>query len=258
MTLRRAGSLGALVLASVLVWSPAGAQQGRCASCHFDDFSKAEGLQRPTEGTHLDEWELSAHSLAGVGCNACHGGDPDATDLADAHRTVLSTANPASSVYLPNIPETCGSCHTGQLEAFKTSRHAGLIATGDYRAPTCITCHGSAGARLPSTRGISNRCAACHVEGGAAPVSEHHELVRVMRERIQENRYSLSLVREAIENTRNEDRRVELVRLLEDAMVPLGTAVEAWHAFDFDRATEPLAQAEAQIGELMEQLAARP
>ena len=79
-----------------------------------------------------------------------------------------------------------------------------------------------------------------------------------MRERIQENRYSLSLVREAIENTRNEDRRVELVRLLEDAMVPLGAAVEAWHAFDFDRATEPLAQAEAQIRELMEQLAARP
>ena len=78
-----------------------------------------------------------------------------------------------------------------------------------------------------------------------------------MRERIQENRYSLSLVREAIENTRNEDRRAQLVRLFEDAMVPLGAAVAAWHAFDFDRATEPLGNAEAQIRELMEQLEAR-
>ena len=232
-------------------------QENRCVACHFETAATAEGPQQRAEQAHLDEWDTSAHAVSGVSCDSCHRGDSDTTDLVDAHQDVLSRDNPASPVHRQNIPATCGSCHLGQLNAFETSRHAQLLARGDQRAPTCATCHGAVAARLPSTRGISSKCAACHGPEGVAPLSEHQELVRLMRERIQEHRYSLALVRMVIENTRNPNRRADLVGKHDEAAAPLIEAVAAWHAFAFDRAAAPLALAGEQISALVDELTPR-
>ena len=117
-----------------------------------------------------------------------------------------------------------------------------------------MTCHGAVAARLPSTRGINGKCATCHGPEGVAPMSEHHELVRLMRERIQEHRYSLALVRTVIEYTEDSDRRADLVGKYDEATAPLTEAVAAWHAFAFDRAAEPLARAGARISALVQEL----
>lgn len=230
------------------------AQENRCVACHFETAAVAEGPQQRTAQAHLDEWDTSMHAASDVSCDSCHRGDPEATDLIDAHQDVLSPTNPASPVNVNNIPETCGSCHLGQLAAFRTSRHAQLLASGDQRVPQCATCHGSVAARLPSTRGITSKCVTCHGPAGVAPLSEHQELVRLMRERILEHRYSLALVRTVIENTRNPDRRAELVDKHDEAAAPLTAAVEAWHAFAFDRAAAPLALAGTRIGALVQEL----
>jgi hypothetical protein len=85
-------------------------------------------------------------------------------------------------------------------------------------------------------------------------MSEHQELVRLMRERIQEHRYSLALVRTVIEYTEDSDRRADLVSKYDEAAAPLAEAVAAWHAFAFDRAAEPLARAGVRIGALVQEL----
>ena len=226
------------------------AQENRCASCHFDRLTSRDRAEQ----AHLDDWDTSAHAGAGVGCEACHRGDPEALTLAAAHRDVLSPDNPASPVHARNIPETCGGCHVGQLDGFVASRHDQLLSGGDTRAPSCTTCHGAVAARLPSTRGISNRCALCHGPGGLVPISDHHELVRTMRDSIQEHRYSLALVRAVIEGTSDPTRRADLTERYDAARSPLADAVAAWHEFDFERAGPPLERADERIRALLDQL----
>jgi hypothetical protein len=55
-------------------------------------------------GTHLAEWDLSAHGRRNVGCEACHGGDPTSFEPFVAHRGVLARSNPASPVHRRNEP----------------------------------------------------------------------------------------------------------------------------------------------------------
>ena len=244
--------LGRLIvlLAAAAAPAVAAAQENQCISCHFARDSTITRVEQ----AHLDDWDTSAHAAAQVGCEACHRGAPRARSLTDAHRDVLSPDNPASPVYVRNIPETCGACHLGQLDAFVTSRHDQLLASGDLRAPTCVTCHGAVGARLPPTRGISSRCATCHGPDGPAPRSDHHEQVRVMRDQIQEHRYSLALVRTVIEHTRDPERQLDLRRKHDEALAPLADAVAAWHAFAFGRAAIPLERAATRIRALVDEL----
>lgn len=247
---RIAFSLLMVVGVSASAW----AQENGCVTCHFQNAAAAEERQQATDRGHLDDWERSTHARANVGCDSCHRGDPNVMTLTGAHEGVLSSANPASPVYASNIPSTCGGCHEGQLDAFQTSRHYQLLSSGDRRAPSCMTCHEALAVRLPSTRGINSKCALCHGPDGVAPISEHQELVRLMRERIQDHRYSLALVRTVIDHTANQERRADLERRHDEAVVPLTEAVEAWHAFAFDRAAAPLARAGASIEELVQDL----
>jgi hypothetical protein len=245
----------------ILVGFPAlaQAQENRCVACHFRIAVEEPGLSasRIDLSAHLDEWETSAHAAAQVGCDACHRGEPEATTLAAAHQGVLSSGNPASPVHLANIAATCGGCHAGQLTAFQTSRHYQLLEAGQRFAPTCMTCHGAVAARLPSTRVITGQCATCHGPEGVAPISEHQELVRLMRERIQEHRYSLALVRMVIDRTDDADRRAMLTERYDEVEGPLTAAVAAWHAFAFDRAAAPLATAGALLDDMVRDLTPR-
>ena len=75
------------------------AQENRCATCHFQIAATADGPRQRAEQAHLDEWDTSTHAGSDVSCDACHRGDPNTTELADAHHDVLSSANPASPVY---------------------------------------------------------------------------------------------------------------------------------------------------------------
>ncbi len=255
MMARRWLWLGCGVLVLVGLSRAVEAQENGCVTCHLEAAVSTERVA--SERTHLDDWERSMHARVNVSCDACHGGDPDASNLASAHQEILSSANPASPVHPSNIPSTCGSCHTGQLDAFRTSRHFELLTSADRNAPSCTACHGSVASRLPSTRGINSTCATCHGPDGVAPISEHQELVRLMRERIEEHRYSLALVRTVIEYTSDQDRRADLERRHDEAEAPLADAVEAWHAFAFERAATPLANAGERIRALIDDLTPR-
>jgi hydroxylamine dehydrogenase len=79
--------------------SPSTAPGEQCVECH----SK-------TTPNVVNDWKLSKHSAAGIGCEASHGSEH-------------STAQDASKAKIPT-PETCGQCHADRVEQFKKGKHA--------------------------------------------------------------------------------------------------------------------------------------
>jgi len=147
-----------LVAVMLLVAAPSvAAAANTCIECH-------EGLAGPggIADRHKGFFE-SAHYTNGILCDACHSGDPDATEKAAAHAGVLPAADPQSTVYFKNVPRTCGRCHTGQLSAFTQSRHyRALSATG--QGPNCVTCHGSMALHILKWNEVRLVCSSCHNE----------------------------------------------------------------------------------------------
>ena len=111
-TVRRLSSIMTVLATLGLAGAPAAFAQldrSRCADCHF-----ANPYTEPAQ-QHLHRWSLSPHQRADVGCDSCHGGNPDTFESLQAHRGVLSSFNPSSPVHRTQLPVTCGSCHMGPL-----------------------------------------------------------------------------------------------------------------------------------------------
>jgi hypothetical protein len=100
-------------------------------------------------------WQTSIHAEHGIGCNACHGGDP--MDSAQA----MSPARGFRGVPIPTaIPSLCGGCHMGVSRHYMNSAHGRTLGKG---GPTCVTCHGSHDIKSASLDIISRKnCSTCH------------------------------------------------------------------------------------------------
>ena len=96
-----------------------------CALCHQKLDDQAVAL-----------YSKSTHANFGLNCEACHGGDPNATDKATAH-AVKFTGKPNASETLA----MCGSCHAAQLATFKTSLH--FPEPSAMPRVACVECHGA-------------------------------------------------------------------------------------------------------------------
>ncbi len=163
MWMRLAGLLILLVAAIPSMPAAAAAAENRCTECH-ESLAGPGGIAERHKG-----FFESAHFRAGILCDACHSGNPDATDKAAAHVGVLPAADPKSTVYYKNVPRTCGRCHTGQLNAFLQSRHyRALTSTG--QGPNCVTCHGSMALHILKANQVRDFCSNCHNQRmGIAP-----------------------------------------------------------------------------------------
>ncbi len=122
------------------------------------------------------QFEKGVHQSEGVTCTACHGGDPNATTVAAAHRAPFRGAPKRR-----DIPPLCASCHSDvtrmraynlpsdQYALYQTSRHGMLLAKGDDHVAVCTDCHGVHEIRPPSdpkssvfSRNIPFTCGKCH------------------------------------------------------------------------------------------------
>jgi len=172
----------ALALLLCIVPASARAQEAAgpasCVRCHG---SLDGALREPAV-----QWPGSIHARNGIGCDACHGGDPSI-----AGAGAMSPSKGFRGV--PNdvgIPDFCGRCHPGVEEDYRESAHGRALGSG---GPQCVTCHG-AHAVVEASPGIINRdrCTACHDYGRAdeikaalaqtdARISREEERIRSFR-----------------------------------------------------------------------------
>jgi hypothetical protein len=219
-----------------------------CADCHFANSGKPNP-------THLQEWDSSAHERASVGCEACHGGNPNTVESFLAHQSIVRGRGPESPVHPSRVPRTCGTCHSGPYTQFQQSRHAGLLEHGDYDGPTCTTCHGSVAAYLLSPKALESECNSCHGKAKRAERLEYAASARALQQNVRDVRQILNNARPVIKSVKDVTLRTSLEYDYDQALVPLTEAVHAAHAFVFVNARERLAVAHVRADALIERLA---
>ncbi|MCG7870841.1 MAG: cytochrome C552 [Candidatus Thiodiazotropha lotti] len=156
-------SKGGQILASLdnllgeVVGGPAAVNAG-CRQCHGSKIEIGEdGRPLPTTWPNTGIGRINPDGSAGS-CTACHG----------RHRFSKAQAR---------TPDTCGKCHVGpdhpQIEVYNESKHGIIyrakvdemnmesdkwVAGVDYSAaPTCATCHMSAGGKEGKTHNVGDR-----------------------------------------------------------------------------------------------------
>jgi mono/diheme cytochrome c family protein len=242
-----AGSLsGWLPLAAfalVVAAAPARAlQQGprsQCVECH-SRLSEASGA-----GHGFAAWRGSRHAAAGVACEACHGGNPAATDAQVAHQGVSRSSEPTSRVYFTRIPDTCGRCHAAEAAYFRSSIHFARLQS-DGRGPNCVTCHGSMATSVLTPERLLGTCSACHAPNGVAPVGKAREAAQVLALVRAEN-ILYDVVSSVAASRRSAPGAARATILLGDAHRHLSAAAEVWHSFRLDSAVERLGHAREVI-----------
>lgn len=144
-----------------------------CRNCHTDvDLVKKHFILRDAP---IKMYESSVHGQAtkkglyvAAACNDCHSAK-DEKGQPTAHR-ILSPADPQSTIYRFNIPDTCGKCHKYITEDYWDGIHGQYVKQGSADAPVCTNCHGEHGIISPSNRLSSvsasrlaeETCAPCH------------------------------------------------------------------------------------------------
>jgi hydroxylamine dehydrogenase len=129
-----------------------------CAQCHGTDLTVDE-TGHPTADTYPTAGIGNVYPNGEIGnCTVCH----------TRHRFEKAEARKV---------EACGGCHIGpdhpDVEIFENSKHGHIYATegeewtwdsplnewepGDYRAPTCATCHMAGIGELQSTHNVTQR-----------------------------------------------------------------------------------------------------
>jgi hypothetical protein len=231
----------------------------RCADCHIANQQGGGGMLSANAARHLQDWDLSSHGRASVGCEKCHGGDASTFEKFLAHRDILPTSSPASPVNRVNLPRTCGTCHTGPFVAFQKSRHYDILRGGDDRGPTCSTCHGEVAAYLLSPNSLANACNRCH--GPGRPVARGADRAadaKLLMSDTREVREALNHAKSLIGRVKDKASRAKYEEAWQQAEVPLIEARNAGHQFVFDNSKERLALARTRVTALLDALANPP
>ncbi len=124
-----------------------------CLQCHESQTGRGGAVVKP--------WQGSVHAENGIGCQNCHGGDPnDPVNAMDPSRGFLGVPGETA------IPSFCGRCHVGIRDEYLQSAHGRALGRG---GPTCVTCHGSHDVKRATLSIINEKnCARCHAYAPAA------------------------------------------------------------------------------------------
>lgn len=132
-----------------------------CGTCHAAGGSAAERLgdERDIVASYLESAHgrglLGSGLVVSASCIDCH----------TAH-SALPEDNPASSVNPARITATCGTCHKGIEEEFRTSVHWPDNVVTNEELPTCESCHSSHEITRIDAQGfrmrMMNQCGRCH------------------------------------------------------------------------------------------------
>ncbi len=218
-----------------------------CADCHYANGAKPNPQ-------HWAEWSRSAHERAGIGCEACHGGNPQTTESFLAHQSIVRGVDRDSPVHRSNLPVTCGRCHTGPFVQFQKSAHYSLLRSDNRDVPSCSTCHGTASGALLTAKDFERRCNSCHGAGKKHERTDYAVTARRFLQSVSDTRDLLKQADRLIKRVDDAERRALLKYAYGQAEVPLTEAVHAAHAFVFVDADERLQVAHKRAVALLNQL----
>jgi len=135
-----------------------------CGRCHREG-EKAAIAYQGQQAQIVKNYTMSIHGkgllqsglLVTATCIDCH----------SAH-SELPSSNPNSTVNAENIASTCGNCHLGIAEEFRSSIHSRLANNTEKTLPSCSDCHQSHTIkRVDQTdfrQEIINQCGKCHLD----------------------------------------------------------------------------------------------
>jgi len=178
-------SLPFLLSASVFLLAapPPAAAASSCVTCHGDsDLFEGEEL-------HIVEgWRGGVHAAADLGCEACHGGNPDPSLAEDMDAAMDPDYKPNPFRGAPartEVPDFCGRCHSDpdymkrynpaervdQEKEYWTSQHGQLLRKGDTKVAVCVDCHGVHPILSPRDiaapvypTNVADTCGRCHAD----------------------------------------------------------------------------------------------
>ncbi|MFB3921183.1 MAG: cytochrome c3 family protein [Terriglobia bacterium] len=141
-----------------------------CGRCH-SDIAYMHRFNPKMRADQLSQYLTSIHG------KRLKQGDTKVAACVDCHSVhdILPARDTRSPVHPTNVATTCGHCHadaahmkgynipTDQVDKYRKSVHAEILASGDTSAPTCSTCHGNHGATPPGVSSVANVCGTCHV-----------------------------------------------------------------------------------------------
>ena len=134
-----------------------------CGTCHSQKFvMEANGISTAPFYSYQESVHgkaVAAGSEKAAVCTDCHG----------SHE-ILTAANPKSSIFKFNVPNTCAKCHDQIKGEYMASIHGQAIAKGVSSAPVCTDCHGIHGIKshVDPNSSVSAQnlarttCAKCH------------------------------------------------------------------------------------------------
>jgi predicted CXXCH cytochrome family protein len=168
-------TLGALVAMPATAAAQADANQ--CLTCHA-------ALPQPALSAPASRFSGDVHQERRFMCVDCHGGDPAASNAAQAHNAGRGyRGKPVGQ----QIVAVCARCHSDaafmhryapnqrvdQAIEYASSVHGKRLSSGDTRVATCVSCHGAHGVRpvhdprspaFPAN--VAATCGSCHASPG--------------------------------------------------------------------------------------------
>jgi Cytochrome c3/PGF-CTERM motif len=111
--------------------------------------------------SNYEQWTNSKHAMFNVTCDNCHGGNTSSDVKEIAHTGVARSSESNSSVFYRNVPDTCGKCHTDELNQFKNSLHYQNLKALK-QAPSCDTCHMPHEFKVLNASQFQDLCSSCH------------------------------------------------------------------------------------------------
>ena len=195
-----------------------------------------ENLLSRLAKSNYAQWKASKHAVSGVTCDKCHGGNPSAQDKEKAHKGVLRSSDPNSSIYYLNLPSTCGKCHEKQFSEFTLSKHYKRLEKVEL-GPTCSTCHRPHTFDVPEAADLAKICQNCHNENiGANP-----EVPKKAQELLKES-FELKAL---IKKMRAEGQNGENLKKAEQI---LNAFPATWHEFNLERLEAEIDAVKSLIG----------
>jgi cytochrome b subunit of formate dehydrogenase len=145
-----------------------------CAKCHRQGEAAAARIDSEVDDI-VGSYVMSIHGkglleaglVVSATCTNCH----------TAHLE-LPKDDPDSTVNSANVSETCGTCHHGIEETFRTSIHWPGNADTDRELPTCESCHASHTISRTDATGfriaMMNQCGRCHEDEAETFFDTYH------------------------------------------------------------------------------------